>query len=142
VEGSVAARGPRRATDACSTRSAHDAALETVEQAETALDVVVGALVRRLTPEEAKDLISQLPSALHARLQSLPPGPDKLITRERIEAELVSRLDVDPARATELLANIGATISRKVSPGQMEDVQGQLPGELRSVFSTLTPPAP
>jgi CBS domain-containing protein/uncharacterized protein (DUF2267 family) len=116
-----------------------DATLESVEQAEAALEVVIGALVRRLTPNEAKDLISQLPSALHASLQSLPPGPDKLVTRETIEAQLVSRLDVDPARAAELLANIGATISRKVSSGQMEDVQGQLSGELRSVFSSSTP---
>jgi CBS domain-containing protein/uncharacterized protein (DUF2267 family) len=119
-----------------------DANLETVEQAETALEVVVGALVRRLTPDEAKDLISQLPSALHPSLQALPPGPDKRVTRESIEADLVECLDLDPARATELLANIGATISRKVSSGQMEDVHGQLPGELRSVFSTLTPAAP
>ena len=119
-----------------------EANLETVEQAETALAVVVGALVRRLTPDEAKDLISQLPSVLHASLKSLPPGPDKLITRETIERDLFYRVDVDPARATELLANIGATISRKVSSGQMEDVQGQLPRELRSVFSALTPAAP
>jgi uncharacterized protein (DUF2267 family) len=119
-----------------------DATLETVEQAATALEVVVGALARRLTPAEAKDLISQLPSALHASLQALPQGPDKLVTRETIEGDLVNRLDVDPGRATEILANIGAIISRKVSSGQMEDVQGQLPGKLRSVFSTLTPAAP
>jgi uncharacterized protein (DUF2267 family) len=118
-----------------------DATLETIEQAETALEIVVGSLVRRLTPDEAKDLLSQLPSILQASVRSLPPGPDKLVTREAIEAELVSRLDVDPERATELLATIGATIARKVSPGQMRDVQGQLPGALRGVFSSFATPA-
>ncbi|HWP42023.1 MAG TPA: CBS domain-containing protein, partial [Blastocatellia bacterium] len=45
-----------------------DAGLETVEEAETALDVVLNSLVRRLTPSEAKDLIAQLPSLLQPKL--------------------------------------------------------------------------
>ncbi len=79
-----------------------DAALGSVDQAETALDVVLAALVRRLTPDEAKDLIAQLPSLLQPRLRAQPPGPDKLITRETIEAELAQRLQVPPPRAAQL----------------------------------------
>src|SRR5690606_35573003 len=37
-----------------------EAGLKSAEQAEVALHVVLGALVRRLTPGEAKDLIAQL----------------------------------------------------------------------------------
>jgi uncharacterized protein (DUF2267 family) len=112
-----------------------DAGLGSLEQAETVLEIVVSSLVRRLTPNEAKDLIAQLPSVLQAPLRALPPGPDKRISRETIEADLVSILDVDSARAAELLEAVGATIAQNVSSGQMSDVQGQLPEDLRGVFS-------
>jgi CBS domain-containing protein/uncharacterized protein (DUF2267 family) len=118
-----------------------EAALGTGEQAETALEVVLGALVRRLTPDEAKDLISQLPSLLQARLQAQPPGPDKRIDRETIEAALAERLNLDPARAAQLLDAVGGVIAQTISTGQMEDVQGQLPEPLRGVFSASPSPA-
>jgi CBS domain-containing protein/uncharacterized protein (DUF2267 family) len=112
-----------------------DADLATAEQAETALEVVLTSLVRRLTPDEAKDLIAQLPSLLQPRLQAQLPGPDKGITRETIEAELIQRLALEPARAAQLLEVVGATIAQTVSTGQMEDVRRQLPPAFREVFS-------
>lgn len=114
--------------------------LDTVEKAETALEVVLGALVRRLTPDEAKDLVSQLPSLLQPTLAPHMSGPDKDVTREAIESALVQRLDVDPARAAEILTGIAATLVRNVSEGQMEDVRRQLPAALRAVFAA--PPSP
>jgi uncharacterized protein (DUF2267 family) len=115
-----------------------DAALGSVDQAETALDVVLAALVRRLTPDEAKDLIAQLPSLLQPRLRAQPPGPDKLITRETIEAELAQRLQVSPPLAAQLLEIVGTTITESVSTGQMEDVQRQ--EFLDVVIEVLGPP--
>lgn len=112
-----------------------DAGLETAEEAESALNVVLSSVVRRLTPGEAKDLIAQLPSLLQPKLYGLPPGPDKTITRESIETDLVQRLDVEPSRAAKLLVAVGATIAQSVSSGQIKDVQRQLPEELRGVFS-------
>jgi uncharacterized protein (DUF2267 family) len=112
-----------------------DAALETPEQAETALETVLSALVRRLTPGEAKDLISQLPSLLQPGLRALAPGPDKFVTRHSIEAELGKRLDVGPQRATQILIAVGASITECVSPGQVEDMRNQLPEELRALLS-------
>jgi uncharacterized protein (DUF2267 family) len=112
-----------------------EASLDTLDQAETVLDVVLSSLVRRLTPDEAKDLIAQLPSVLHERMRALPPGPDKLISPDSIESDLVRRLDVEPTRAAELMYAVGATIAQNVSSGQMEDVQNQLPDDLRGVFS-------
>src|ERR1051325_1662139 len=64
-----------------------NAALDTAEDAEPALEVVLAALLRRLTPGEAKDLIAQLPSLMQPKLYALPPGPDKGITRASIEAD-------------------------------------------------------
>lgn len=43
------------------------------------LDVVLESVVRRLTPDEADDLIAQLPSLPQPALEALPPGPDKSI---------------------------------------------------------------
>ena len=86
-------------------------------------------------PGEAKDLISQLPSLLQAVLQSLPPGPDKRITKQTIEAELAQKLNIDEGRARDVLAIVGYTIATNVSTGQMNDVRGQLPEELRPVFA-------
>ncbi len=118
-----------------------DTGLEDDEQAQSALEIVLEALVQRLIPGEAEDLIAQLPSLLQPSLYALPPGPDKQITRETIEQELVQQLGVEPSRAADLLARIGALIAHIVSPGQMKDVQGQLPESLRNIFSDATAPA-
>jgi uncharacterized protein (DUF2267 family) len=112
-----------------------DARLEDTEQARAALDVVVASLVQRLTPGEAKDFISQLPSLLKPHLQALPPGPDRSVTQDSIEAELVARLGTDRAGATPLLVAVATTILDSISPGQAEDVRGQLPGELQALLA-------
>jgi uncharacterized protein (DUF2267 family) len=116
-----------------------DADLETSEQAETALEAVLESLVRRLTPDEAEDLIAQLPSLLQPTLRAQPPGPDKGITRQTIETELCERLDVDAPRAAQLLEAVGATITGIVSPGQIQDVRGQLPEDMRDILSEPLP---
>jgi CBS domain-containing protein/uncharacterized protein (DUF2267 family) len=105
--------------------------------AETAVETVLSALVRRLTPGESKDLIAQLPSLLHSKLKALRAGPDKSITREAIESDLVRRLDIDPVRAAIVLRAVGVSIAQTVSAGQIEDVHSQLPEVLRSTFSGL-----
>lgn len=119
-----------------------DAGLDSPEQAETALNVVLDAIVRRLTPGEAKDLVSQLPSLLQARLRALPPGPDKLITRQSIESELSRRLDIGPQRAAQILNAVGGSISDCISPGQIDDVRGQLPEELRGILPSQSSRTP
>jgi uncharacterized protein (DUF2267 family)/predicted transcriptional regulator len=116
-----------------------DADLESSEQAEAALDVVLESLVRRLTPDEAEDLIAQLPSLLQPTLRALALGPDKGITRETIETELCERLDADPPRAAQLLETIGATIACIVSPGQVQDMRSQLPERMRSILPESLP---
>lgn len=108
--------------------------LESKELAGTALDVVLCGLVRRLTPQEASDFVSQLPSLLHERLLELPAGPDKSVTRETIERNLVKRLDIEPDYASRIATDVGAALEQCVSSGQIEDVRAQLPKEMRSIF--------
>lgn len=112
-----------------------DARLETAEQAEIALEVVLEAIVRRLTPDEADDLIAQLPSLLQPTLYAAATGPDKLVTRASIEQALARLLDVEPSRAAEILVAVGGTVAQSISAGQVKDVRGQLPESLRDVFS-------
>lgn len=112
-----------------------ESALPTFEQAEAAFDVVLSALVRRLTPDEAKDLIAQLPLRIGDRLRTLPRGPDKRITEEGILTELAHRLDVSQARAREVLEAAVRTLDANVSAGEMQDVRHQLPKELRGLFA-------
>ncbi len=149
VEAQIGAGGPapsvatparqRRAARAESTyrrlvnQVAANAGLEAAE-AETALGVVVGALVRRLTRDEAKDLIAQLPSLMQPSLSRVPPGPDKLITKASIEAELSRALNVDVSRAGAILSAVGATLAQTVSAGQIRDVRSQLPEDLSRIF--------
>lgn len=112
-----------------------DTGLDDEGQAEAALEIILEALVRRLIPGEAEDLIAQLPSLLQPSLYRLPLGPDETITPETIEQELVARLGVKPPQTAEVLRTIGTIIAGLVSHGQMEDVRGQLPPPLRKVFS-------
>jgi uncharacterized protein (DUF2267 family) len=113
------------------------AGLESTTQAEAALLSVLEPIVRRLTPDEAEDLIAQLPSLIQPTLRAQASGPDKSITRETIEAELIKRVGVMPDRAAELLSVVGAAVAHAVSPGQIQDVQGQLPKNLREIFLAL-----
>jgi len=116
-----------------------DTGLDDKGQAETALEILLEALVRRLIPGAAENLIAQLPSLLQPSLYTLPLGPDELITRETIEQELAQRLGIGPSRAAEVLYTIGAIVAGLASSGQMEDVRGQLPPPLREVFSERSP---
>jgi CBS domain-containing protein/uncharacterized protein (DUF2267 family) len=118
-----------------------DADLDDAEEAKTALEIVLKNVVRRLTSGEAKDLIAQLPSLLQPMLQALPPGPDKLITRETIWDELRHRLGVDEGHTAQILLAVGTVVARSISPGQMKDVQSQLPEDLRAIFSAVRLPA-
>lgn len=104
------------------------------EAAATALDVVLCGLVRRLTPKEASNFVSQLPSLVHERLLELPAGPDKTVTRETIERDLVRRLDIEPDHASRLITEIGSSLESWISSGQIDDMRGQLPKEMRTIF--------
>ena len=109
--------------------------LDDLESAMAALEIVAGGIVRRLTPTEASHLLSQLPVELQEKLQGLPGGPDRSLTRETIEAELMRKLDVEPERASELAAEVGRAFERLVSPGEIADVRAQLPADLRAILT-------
>jgi uncharacterized protein (DUF2267 family) len=112
-----------------------EAHLETSEQAATALEIVLGSIIQRVTPNEANDLIAQLPSLLQPTLRGIPAGPDKTIRREAIEAELGERLGTKQSQTRQILVAVGDIVAQTVSPGQIDDVHGQLPDGLRGIFA-------
>jgi uncharacterized protein (DUF2267 family) len=105
------------------------------ELAEIALEVVLVGIVRRITYQEAADMIAQLPSNLQDRLLDLPKGPDKSVTFASIERALVDRLALGADEAFRVACDVGAAIEEVVSAGEIADVRAQLPHDMRRIFS-------
>jgi CBS domain-containing protein/uncharacterized protein (DUF2267 family) len=105
-------------------------------RAELALKVVLGSICRRITPDEARHFIAQLPTILKEALGAHLDGPNRQITRESIEAELSAVLPATPLEAQELTVAIAEVIADSISAGQLQAMKGQLPGELKELFPT------
>ncbi|HEX2881842.1 MAG TPA: CBS domain-containing protein [Polyangiaceae bacterium] len=142
------ARERREQRHAARAKGTYDAMLRHVlamtelryeEEAAQALEIVVSSVVQRIAPSEGEDLLAQLPSRLRQRVSATPPGPNGKITRRSIERLLKERLRLDSKRAAELLNQIGLVLGQCVSLGEIEDVQGQLPPDLKTLFEVPPP---
>ena len=111
------------------------AELSSFEQAEAATEVILAGILRRLVEGAARSLLSQLPSLLREKLETLPPGPDSTITYASISDDLAACLDVDDERAAELVEILGAQILGFVTDGEAQKVRRQLPQDLRDAFA-------
>lgn len=103
-------------------------------RSERALFVAVCMLCRRLMSEEALHLIAQLPSRLQPRLTDCLGGPDRSVTIQSMQDELARSLGLSAKRADEILRAVFWVISEHVSAGQIAEVRGQLPEEMKSLF--------
>ncbi|WP_437287000.1 DUF2267 domain-containing protein [Sorangium sp. So ce406] len=142
-------RGPVRALTRRKARadSAYGRLLHAVERhsglqqrdrAELALQIVLGNLCRRVTPQEARHLIAQLPSKLHPSLDPFLDGPDKRITTATIEDDVARELRMDREAAGFVLQAICEAVADSVSAGEIEGFRGQLPLDMKDLF----PPTP
>jgi uncharacterized protein (DUF2267 family) len=104
------------------------------QRALTAFDVVVSGLVRRITPNEAKDFASQLPRSIQDRLLDLPAGPDLSVTSESIVAELAKELELDHRDAARLARVVAASLADFVSIEEVADLIDQLPTDMKQLF--------
>lgn len=102
---------------------------------ERALLLAVCMLCRRLTQGEAEHLIAQLPSKLRPQLDQCIDGPDRAVTRQAIREELARALGLDAGTAGEVMAAVFDSVSEVVAPGQMAEVRGQLPDDLKALFT-------
>jgi CBS domain-containing protein/uncharacterized protein (DUF2267 family) len=108
--------------------------LESTDKALEAFEVLASNVVRRVTPDEARNFTSQLPSILRERLREQPEGPDSSITLEHIETEMAQRLGIEPDSASELIERLGGALGLVLSEGELSDLRAQLPYELRVLF--------
>lgn len=121
--------------DALLRRVMSETGLDTRERTEAALDALLAGIVERITPDEAAELLSQLPSTLRDHLRGVPTGPDRSVTRESIERVLSVRLGIGEARASQLMMRLGHALQAVISLGELRDMKAQLPDDLRAIFS-------
>ena len=113
-----------------------EADLDTVETAKRATAAVLHALRDRLTREEGRQAVAQLPRELKALwgAAATPPRPVKMhketfYARVKTEAGLESMRD---ARAATIAVFAG--LKDQLSPGEAEDVCAQLPKDLKGLW--------
>lgn len=103
-------------------------------RAERAVFIVACMLCRRLVPQEARHLIAQLPSMMQSQLEKCLDGPDRAVTVHAITAEIGRALGLDPQTARATLRGVFRVIADSVAAGQIEEVRGQLPEEMKELF--------
>ncbi|MBL8952342.1 MAG: CBS domain-containing protein [Myxococcaceae bacterium] len=96
--------------------------------------VVASGIVRRLTPAEAHDFISQLPALVRERLYELPPGPDRRITLMSVDEDMAQMLRLPAEAAAGLVDKVAAALPLFVSEGELEDVRAHLPWRMRKLI--------
>lgn len=104
------------------------------DHAARALLITSCMLCRRLTPDEARHLSAQLPSMLQRGLDGCLDGPDRAVTTEAIEGELVRVLGLAATSASQCVRAVFRVISENVSPGQIKEVRGQLPDPMKELL--------
>jgi uncharacterized protein (DUF2267 family) len=128
------ARARAEATYNRMVKAVADAAALDRSRAERALFLVTCMLCRRLTPQEARHLVAQLPSKLQPRLEECLGGPDRSVTAQAIKDELGRALGLDSEGANGTLQAVFRIISDSVTAGQIDEVRGQLPEEMKTLF--------
>jgi uncharacterized protein (DUF2267 family) len=111
--------------------------LDSLAKAKQATGVVLRALRDRLTPEEGRQAVAQLPKELKAlwRVDAAPDLPVKMHRREfvdrvRKEAGLPSR-----RRAEMLVDAVFGALKDQLSRGEADDIHAQLPTDLKTVWT-------
>jgi uncharacterized protein (DUF2267 family) len=118
------------------SRISIQADLDSLAKSRQATAVVLRALRDRLTPEEGRHAVAQLPRELKSlwRADEAPELPVKMHCREfvdrvRREAGLPSR-----RRAEILVDAVFGALKEQLSQGEVDDIQAQLPGDLKAMW--------
>jgi len=105
-------------------------------RAERALIIAVSMLCRRLTPEEARDLVAQLPSMLQPALERCLDGPDRSVTAQAMTDEIERSIGLDREAAHATLRGVFKIVGDCVAAGQIDEVRGQLPEDMKTLLPT------
>jgi CBS domain-containing protein/uncharacterized protein (DUF2267 family) len=104
------------------------------ERAERASIIGLCMLCRRLDPRESRHLISQLPSLLQPQLDQCLDGPDRMVTADAIRDEVGRALGAAPEVAESTMQAVFRAVSKTVSEGQIDEVRGGLPADMKYFF--------
>lgn len=112
--------------------------LQTPNEAELAVRIVLSNVCRRLTPGNAEHLVAQLPSKLALLLDRPYEGPDRTITIDMIKADLRQTLHLIPDEASDMLYSVCDVIADAVSVGEIDSVRAELPTSMKDLFPEMS----
>ena len=119
------------------SRVSVEADFESLARSRHATGVVLRALRDRLTPEEGRQAVAQLPGELKAlwRADETPAEPVKMHRRQFVE-RVRREAGLPSARRAEILVDaVFAALKEQISRGEAGDIAAQLPADLKGVWA-------
>ncbi|MDY7231231.1 DUF2267 domain-containing protein [Hyalangium rubrum] len=110
------------------------------KQAEQAIQSVLCIMEQRLMSDEARHMEAQLPRkvvALLERCEKHKDRPYQKFGRMELLAMVCEDLGVDLEEAERITCAVLSTVREHISEGEAEDVLGQLPRELRTLWEPM-----
>ena len=96
---------------------------------------LLGSLAMRLSFTAAAHLAAQLPKTIQDHILTLPPGPDRSITADKLRTELRARFNYSDEDALRLLHKFFSGLDSLIDSGEVEHVKAQLPKDLLNLFA-------
>jgi uncharacterized protein (DUF2267 family) len=109
------------------------------EEAEQTAFAVVQAIVDRLTGDEARDMLSQLPAPLKSSV-TVTETVNRMTANEFVE-RIAGELGVPPEEARTRVQAVFDTLHEALTPGQFHDVLVQLPSGYLELLTRRSAPA-
>lgn len=115
------------------------AGLDTSEEAQQVTEAVLSTLGERIYRTEQADLAAQLPRGIKEFLVTKQPpentpGDVQRFTLEEFYSRVGARSGVRYGQAIDRTHAVMAVLQEAVSPGQIADIQQELPDEFRKLF--------
>jgi uncharacterized protein (DUF2267 family) len=120
------------------SRVSIEADIDSLEDSREATAAVLRALRDRLTPEEAKQAVAQLPQELKRLWASGQPPmrqPVKMRRREFLERVRVDAGLKSLGQAELVTDAVFAGLKEQLSPGEADDIVAQLPRDLKGQWA-------
>lgn len=112
----------------------HRAGLESREAAEAASAATLGTLSEHLAGGEPRDLAAQLPDELAAYMRHAGENRGEAFSAEEFFRRVGDREGTSRESAREHTRAVIETVREMVSPGELDDLRQQLPGDLAAMF--------
>lgn len=103
------------------------------QESEEALDLVVETIATRLNPGERRHFASELPEELED-LAMMPTIQGKFSAEDMLE-QLSELEDINKSHAKKQVIAVWKALKEAISPGEIKDIQSQLPQDLAQVLS-------